>query len=395
MAYKLLIVSSIPVYSIAGEYLTLDLWLRDLEKQVDYVESLSLICPVIENNENPKKNLASLPNSINVYAEDNLKTSADYNQLAKQHDVIQIAVNKPFWQSRTEFNFLKAAREFNISIILALSSNRAKTLLLNAKNKGIIKFIKSIISYIGLNIAISYFTKNTDGCFVVGEGLRELVSSKQSNIYIGTASWIRLEDILSKSEIEQKASLMANRQKLRLCIATRLEPMKGVHLALEALARLKDQSEENTPELLILGEGEELERLQKLSKKLAIDHLITFGGTRPYPNEFFNTIREYDLMLLTNLNDEQPRLIFDAISQGLIPVCPDSSPFKALALEDEIYFSRGDANSLARTISNISTLNDYGKLLNKLFAQAKNFTIDAMHENRAKWIEKILEGHGK
>ncbi len=395
LAYKLLIVSSITVYNTAGEYHTLDLWVRDLEKQVDYVESLSLVCPIAESEGNSEKNLAPLPKSINIYAEHDLKSPSDYTNLAKQHDVIQIAVNKPVWYSKTEFNFLKAARKNNICIISALSSNRAKTLLLNARSKGVLRFIKSIISYVGLNIAIAYFTKNTDGCFVVGEGLRELVNRKQPNVYVGTASWIRQEDILPKSEIERKAAQITKHQRLKLCIATRLEPMKGVHLALDALARIKDQSEESAHELLILGEGEELERLQKQSKKLGLDHMITFGGTRSYPDEFFNTIREYDLMLLTNLNDEQPRLIFDAISQGLIPVCPDSNPFKALRLEDEIYFSKGDANSLAETILNISAINDYGKLLNKLALQAKNFTIDAMHENRAKWVEKTLEVHCK
>lgn len=395
MAYKLLIVSSIPVYNIAGEYHTLDLWVRDLEKQVDYVKSLTLVCPMKQNSEIPNKSLAPLPKPINIHPKDNLKTSSDYTKLAKQHDVIQIAANKPVWHSKTELSFLKAARKNNISIISGLSSNRAKTLLLNARSKGVLRFIKSIISYIGLNIAISYFTKNTDGCFVVGEGLRELVSKKQPNIYVGTASWIRQEDILPNSEIEQKAALLAKHQRLRLCIATRLEPMKGVHLALDALAHIKDQLKHNIPEMLILGEGEELERLQEQSKKLGLDHMVTFGGTRSYPDEFFNTIREYDLMLLTNLNDEQPRLIFDAISQGLIPVCPDSSPFKALALEDEIYFSKGNANSLAQTILNISAINDYDTLLNKLVAHAKNFTIDAMHEKRAKWIEKILEVQGR
>lgn len=395
MAYKLLIVSSIPVYQINGQFHTLDLWVKDLEKQIECVKKLSLVCPVNIKPAHTTENLTDLPESITLIGKGSLTSSTDYDALTSNHDVIQFGINQPIWDTKVEQNFLKAARRNNTCVISALSSNRAKTLLLNAKSKGILRYIKTLITYTGLNIAISYFTKNCDGVFVVGEGLRELVNPKQKNLHVGTASWIGREDFLSTHELANKADQLASRERLKLCVATRLEPMKGVHLSLDALATIKTRLGDHSPELLILGEGDELDNLKAQSARSGLDHLVTFGGMRAYPDDFFKTIREYDLILLTNLNDEQPRLIFDALSQGLIPICPDSLPFKALNLEHEVYFSRGDALSLAETIMNISTANNKKDLLKKLVDHSKNFTIDAMHEKRANWVHETLSLRSK
>ena len=396
LAYKLLIVSSIPAYNIDGQFHSLDLWVKDLEKQIDYVSELSLVCPLVESSRiKPAMNLLSLPRSVNVVPKHTVMKYSDIEELAQGHDVIQIAANLPIWKARIEKQFLKVAREKNKIFITALSSNRAKTIMLNAQGKGPIKYLKSLISYMGLNFAIAYFTAKADGCLLVGEGLRELVSHKQKNIHIGTASWIRTEDFLPDAQIEHKANQLTDSQRLKLCVATRLEPMKGVHIALDALSQLQEQLGNKAPELLILGEGEELENLQKQSRELNLDQLVTFGGVRSYPEQFFEAIGQYNLMLLTNLNDEQPRLIFDAISQGLVPICPDSLPFRTLDLAKEVYFEKGDAKSLAQIISNVMEIKDPRNLLTQLTNQAKSFTIDKMHEKRARWIEGTLKEHSE
>lgn len=390
MAYKLLIISTIPVYIIDGVFCSLDLWVRDLQKQIDMVDRLILLCPVVDGSPARKSKEEPLPPTIEVFADTNLKSTHDYENLGTQVDVIQIAANKPAWDSTIECKFLKIAYKLDICFIAGLSSNRANTTLMNAKGKGVVKVIKSWIIYLGIKFSINYFTKRADGVFIIGNGLLKLVNPAQSNVFVNTASWIRQEDLVSDEYAIDKALDIQSRQKLKLCVATRLEYMKGVHIAIDALKILQDQLGDDAPELLILGEGEEHEKLRNQTLDLGLDDKVEFGGLRTYPNSFFATIRDYDLILLTNLNDEQPRLVFDAISQGLIPICPDTPPFQGLNLERHVYYERGSAYSLAQTIINIGQLKDLRSLLFGLLATARKSTVDTMHFERAKWISETV-----
>jgi glycosyltransferase involved in cell wall biosynthesis len=120
---------------------------------------------------------------------------------------------------------------------------------------------------------------------------------------------------------------------LTMCVATRLEPMKGVHLAVEALRILRPRMGEHAPILSILGEGRERENLDRLVRDHGLADRVRFADTFSYPDPFLAQIGRHDLRLLTNLNDEQPRVIFDAISQGLAPICPDSRPYRELGID--------------------------------------------------------------
>jgi len=264
------------------------------------------------------------------------------------------------------------------------------TTLLNSKNKNILKRIKSWIIYFGINLSIRYFSRRSDGVFVVGIGLVKLINPMQTNIFVNTASWISDTELIGKNEFVSKVNDINNRDKLRLCVATRLEYMKGVHIALDALKILKKELGDNVPKLLILGEGEELEPLKRQTEENGLTDDVEFGGTRSYPDEFFNTIREYDVMLLTNLNDEQPRLVFDSISQGVIPICPNSQQFEALKLDDFIYYDKGNSGALAAKITEFISYQSFSSLSENLREVASQNTIDTMHRLRANWINETI-----
>ena len=224
--------------------------------------------------------------------------------------------------------------------------------------------------------------------------MAKLVNSSQTNIHVGTASWISREDLITEEELERRALELQKKVRLKLCIATRLEYMKGVHLVIAALKILQKEMGQDMPDLLILGEGEEHDNLERQVQKNELENNVKFGGMRSYPDSFFETIRAYDLMLLTNLNDEQPRLIFDAISQGLIPICPDSKQFRALNLGDPVYFKQGNVSSLASVIKNVAYLKDYRPVLNALLSCGIESTLDTMHIERRKWISGTIEKRG-
>jgi len=390
LTYKLLIVSAIPVYKINEAYYTLDLWLKDLDAQLRVISELCLVCPVLSTQKILDPDLRLVPSSIRIVNKKILNTKVDYQELVHLYDVTQIAANRPFWLSGVERKIYKNAHAANICCIAGISSNRARTTILNAKHKSVLKIIKSWIIYFSINFSIHYFTKRSDGIFLVGSGLLKLINPKHTNIFVNTASWISDVELIKQSDFSNKVLGINNRDNLRICVAARLEHMKGVHVALDALKIIKEKVGGGVPKLLILGEGEELEALKAQALDSGLDNDVLFGGVKSYPDEFFNTIREYDLMLLTNLNDEQPRLVFDSISQGVIPICPNSDQFKALDLGGFVYYKRGSAAALAEKVLQFMLLQNIPELSENLHKVAATNTIDTMHKVRSEWIKETI-----
>ncbi len=395
MSFNLLIVSAIPVYHIGEEMLTLDLWARDLEGQVSVCNELVVVCPVIQEELTAIGNLSRLPLGVNIEPISNLKKSIDYENVIAGFDVVQLSANNPIRQKKIEIRFLKLAKKRQILCIVGISSNRSKTILINSTNRGTARRIKSWILHYSIKLTYKYFTRFCNGTFITGEGLKGLIDSKQSNVHVGTASWIKQCEIIPNVELEKKISEANSAQALKLCVATRLEKMKGVHIAIDALQNLKGRMASEAlmnplPTLLVLGSGEELDNLKQQVKSHNLSEHVTFGGTRSYPGEFFREIRTCFFMLLTNLNDEQPRLVFDAIANGVVPICPDSPPFRALKLDKRIYFTKGDACALSSKILEFTTNNSFDPVMRELFKTVEERTISSMHEKRAKWISQLV-----
>ena len=118
---------------------------------------------------------------------------------------------------------------------------------------------------------------------------------------------------------------------------------------------------------------------------------LVFGGTKSYPDEFINAIREYDVMLLTKLNDKQPRLIFDSISQGVIPICPKSNRFQATKLGEFIYYKRISSEGPAEKSCQFINYQNFADISDKLHNVASSNTIDTMLRSRADWIKKTID----
>jgi len=172
----------------------------------------------------------------------------------------------------------------------------------------------------------------------------------------------------------------------RIACASRLDPMKGVEMGVRAVAQLSEGND--AINLDIVGEGPELGRLKELVSRLGLQSATRFLGQLSYPEQFLSYLRTVDLVLLTNLNDEQPRLIFDAISQGCFPICPNSSPYVALGLDRRVLYDRGDANAAAETITRLLCMSKDAlqKVAEDLRKLAGQYTLEAMHERRAAWI---------
>jgi glycosyltransferase involved in cell wall biosynthesis len=388
MSYVLCLLSPIPVIKCGDSVQTLDLWVRDLQVQVSHTSLIKLVCPVIKTAPQNWAAMAALPAGIEVIPMAELSGSIIASVIA-DCDVVQVGSGVAWHKSRLARMFVSRARQLGIKSIVGISSNRARSALLNSNAGGGLAKLKGLLKYASIQCAQRHLTGKADGTFVVGDGLRSLVSPSCKRLHVGIASWIRHSDFEAAL---CRASAFADFPVTRLCIAARFERMKGVHLGIEALAKIVGRFPDRDFNLVIFGKGPELESLQNQVSHANLNKRVQFGGTRSYPTEFLNELRQFGLVLLTNLSDEQPRLVFDAISQGCIPVVPDAKAYQSLHLPHEVFYHRGDSDSLARTIEGLANNKNLSALWSELFEVSKQFTMEAMHAKRAAWIETEILG---
>lgn len=381
MSYRLGLLSEIPVVEQDGRFWTLDLWAQDLQAQSQAVAALTLMSPALPAAPQGWQMLP-LPASIRVVALE--RGPAAIARAVAEVDVVQLPGNFTWRRSGRARALLRAARRAGKPVVLGISSDRATTMIVNARGQNVLRRARARLDAASVMLSQRYLATRCDGTFLVGEGLRRLVERDSSNIFVGTASWIRASDIRPATAARRDAAA------IRLCAAARLEPMKGIVLALEALAALRAEPASAPLALTIAGQGAEEASLRARSAALELQEQVTFAGTFAYPGPFFEFLRSQDIVLLTNLNDEQPRLVFDAISQGCLIVCPDSLPYRGMGIPEALLYRRGDAGDLARATRRAIGLIGDPALRATLDALARAATIETMHDRRREWIEATV-----
>jgi glycosyltransferase involved in cell wall biosynthesis len=386
--YRLLLSTIIPVYRHEARFYTNKLWWRDLEEQLSTVDQLCLVAP--KGNQFPTGQV-QLDSSIRVITSDQILSLEKAKELVKDYDVVQVASGVPWWQMLTTLRLSSAAKKRNKCLILSISSNRYRTTLLNAKKKSLLRRLYALWKALQIKWTQNWLISIADGVFVTGKGLLPLVKERHSNVHIGTASWIRRSEILPTSAVNTKIATINKRCEYSLCIATRFEPMKGVHLGIKAFAILRRRQIEKDIRLVIMGSGNEYAALCQNVEELDLSDFVKFVGTFDYPQPFLSEISKHDILLLTNLNDEQPRIIFDAASQGVIPVCPDFEAYRDFNFPEALFYQRGNAESLAKVIENLLSSGNMANIIQDILQISNNFTINEMHEKRKSWISSTLE----
>ena len=382
-AYRLLIVSPIPVSLVNGHFQSLDLWVKDLASNLEYVNNIAILAPRASQAIESSK---PIPPTIKVIFQDQVSSEFDFANLISQYDVVSVGVGGPAWRMKAALRAARATKQANRCLITSITSDRVKTTLMNSQGKSWLKKLKARLVAFSIKRTTMKLVSMADGVVVIGEGVRQSIQLTHPNIYVETASWIHADEIISDMAFEEKVAQITSPSAI---IATRLEPMKGVHLAIEALEHIKNLGK-SLPSLSILGKGPAFDDLNAMVQANKLQNTVSFDGVRAYPDEFFAELRNFELVLLTNLNEEQPRLIFDAISQGLIPICPDSAAYQHLKLPAEILYKKGDAQSLALVWLAFCDAAAVAKMLRQLRPMAFQYTINAMHQKRAVWISDLL-----
>lgn len=217
---------------------------------------------------------------------------------------------------------------------------------------------------------------------------RSLLGSRAA--MVRPAAWIQADGILSDLEAELATR---SRDGLRLVFAGRLDHNKGLPWLVQALDR---QQIPGTIELDVFGAGP-MQEWVRGAQVDSPDLRIRYMGTLPYGPQFFAALRGYDALVLPTLTDEQPRILFDAYSQGL-PVIGSRTDGVVDYLRDGEHgtsFAVHDEVELASAITRFASLRQHWpQLAQNCLTMARRCTHESMHRERALAINAALAARG-
>jgi glycosyltransferase involved in cell wall biosynthesis len=180
---------------------------------------------------------------------------------------------------------------------------------------------------------------------------------------------------------------------LRLAFFGRVTAEKGVHLLREAMRQLPPGL---AVSLDLYGDGPEFASLQQAVAADPALAGIRLCGTLTYGPELFGRIRGYDYVVVPNLGDEQPRIVYDAFSQGVPVLASDTTGLRQCVSDGRTgrFFETGDAASLARLLADAASpqrRSDRPRMAAECVRVAQSMTHAAMHQRRARLIADFLE----
>ena len=222
------------------------------------------------------------------------------------------------------------------------------------------------------------------------EGYRQSLLSDPSDGHLIEASWIDDAWIVDQQLLSARIASNQSRPGLRLAFFGRLSHAKGV---LDLMAACKDVLARGGDIYLdVYGAGELREDISRLVEHMP-GNRVQMCGTVAYGAPFLERIGTYDAVVVATTSDEQPRVIYDAFSQGVPVIASDTHGHRQCVshgLTGHI-FKAGDVAQLGQTI--FSILGNKPRWLAMGLdcrEQAVGHTHRHMHEQRLALLHTLL-----
>ncbi len=377
-SYKSVKVSLIPVENRRGVYFTDPLRATDLNACVEQRLGLRLISQV----EKESRLLLHQVDERVKFTDLIGLTDTDLEDIASEHDLIELPGNFGWSKSSLSRRLMKKARSKGKICIIGASSNRAKTTIVNAKSKGLVGRKEATIRATGIRQTQIYSARNVDGLRLVRNGLMPLAKSQAKEIFFETASWI----------LKKVCELCRdyNIEKLKVSFISRLEPMKGDEIGIRVASAFILPDREVS--VSVAGDNPERQKCERLADDFGSCTHSTFLGKVAHPDGLFDLVRTSDVVTLTNLNDEQPWLIFDAVSRGVFPVGPDTEAYAGLGIDERLLHGQGDPDSLRDALLRVLAVTHQKRrnLSQSLRSVLEEYTIENMHKKRDEWYKSLI-----
>ncbi len=207
------------------------------------------------------------------------------------------------------------------------------------------------------------------------------------NCLITPASWIDEGRILDTPPARAPGPL-------RLIFPTRMIPEKGIETVLSAIEHYGRTPDAPPLELDLIGDGSLAARARGFVRDHQGTAALRFLDTVPYGPPFFELIRGYDGVLIANLTEEQPRIVFDAFSQALPCIASATNGIRSLVRDGEngYLFPPGDVKALTALLERLASAPDaLADLKRPALDVARKYTHREMHRARERFLQSVFE----
>ncbi len=217
----------------------------------------------------------------------------------------------------------------------------------------------------------------------------ELCSRNLGRAFVTPAVWVNDADILEDAAAEATWATKAH-EPVRLLFAGRLLLSKGVEVLLAALRSLDARGVEVRVD--IIGEGEQRDACLRAAAEVRSVRLSVLESV-PYGKPFFEVVRRYHAVLVPSLSAEQPRIVFDANSQGVPVIASDTDGLRPHVEHGKTGWlvPAGDVPALASAIERANGAASELRSMGLAALRAgRGVTHKAMHRRRSQLLAKYL-----
>ena len=178
---------------------------------------------------------------------------------------------------------------------------------------------------------------------------------------------IRAERILHAVDVPNENSLRKKDRSDFVVVSTsRLVPFKRVDLTIRAFALFIKQKTARTVRLRVVGTGQELEKLKKLTQNLDIAYAVDFEGERQH-KDISDILSNSDVMIGTSTTSNLNLSIQEAMAHGLPAVVFDAGEMQSLIahMKDGILVKPGDVKGVAEALALLHNDEDLRKRIGR------------------------------
>lgn len=370
-----------------GRFYTDDLWEKDLSLHLDYLPQFHICCPVVPwtpecGADTPVPELQA--DRVIPLRKDRGWGSVFFNLLPNFLSVIRAARTGSILHSSG------AGWAFPLSYYLLLLRPfiRFKWLMVIESTFWMISAgdqpgLRKRISEKLHRFMIRRCLRSADARLFTQDWYRSELLGEAAHCLITPASWIDEDMILDHPPDRADGPL-------RLIFPTRMIPEKGIETVFSAIAEYERAAEATPLQIDLIGEGSLAERARGFVRDHHGTTQLRYLETVPYGAPFLDLIRRYDGVLIANLTEEQPRIVFDAFSQALPCIASATNGIRSL-VDDGVngyLFSPGDAVELAGLLKRLAS---DPETLDSLRAPALEFARKYTHREMHRTREHFLK----
>jgi len=178
--------------------------------------------------------------------------------------------------------------------------------------------------------------KNANAIIALTEHMRTTMQSLHQRDVLVIPNGIDLERFAHLFKAEARSELLIEEGKRIIIFVGRLHPVKGVKYLIRAMRLITQAAPE--ARLILLGDGEEQQNLEALTKELNLENFVTFQG-RVSNTETPRFMVASDILVLPSLSEGFPVVVLEAMACGLPIVATDVRGVSEIVADDQNGFT--------------------------------------------------------